>query len=236
MSLLSNAFKEEADNLGLSYENDEAAFKTGLDVLDYANAGKIIVSKTKERIWNPGISAGTVNMIIGLSGSGKMQPDRCKVLSENGFVRIDELNIGDRIYGIDGNLHNILGITVHGMKYVYEIILNDGSKTYCGLEHLWEVEYKSHGKFISKVFSLKEILNRGIYLANGYYKYSIPKYKAMKYSKNYELEIPPYLMGVYLGDAHLGHLCCLFKNLYGLIFHSYSHLLCLHNILVSVFI
>ena len=43
------------------------------------------------------------------------------------------------VYGEDGNLYNVTGIFPQGVKDVYEITFRDGTKTRCGLEHLWRV-------------------------------------------------------------------------------------------------
>ena len=70
MGLLTDKFKESAEELGLSTDNEDIGISTGIDLLDYANASKVELSDGSFLL-NPGISAGSINSLIGLSASGK---------------------------------------------------------------------------------------------------------------------------------------------------------------------
>ena len=70
MGLLTDKFKESAEEVGLSTDNEDIGISTGIDLLDYANASKVELTDGSFLL-NPGISAGSINSLIGLSASGK---------------------------------------------------------------------------------------------------------------------------------------------------------------------
>ena len=49
-------------------------------------------------------------ILTGSIGLGKAQPLNSPVLTENGFKPMKDLTLKDRVFGNDGELHNILGI------------------------------------------------------------------------------------------------------------------------------
>ena len=155
--------------------------------------------------------------LIGESGVGKEQPISEPVLTENGWVKMGDIKVGTKVYGEDGNLYNVTDIYPQGIKDVYQITFRDGTKTRCGLEHLWKVStskqranMREKGNERYKILTLKEILNDYkkfvIYpeKANGghfAYKYSIPINNAIKFNNNAELKLHPYALGLLLGDG-----------------------------------
>lgn len=70
---------------------------------------------------------------------GKEQPYSSRVLTPNGFVKMGSLQKGDLIFGLDGKPAEVLDIFEQGVKDVYELTFDDGSKVKCGLEHLWSL-------------------------------------------------------------------------------------------------
>ncbi len=72
-------------------------------------------------------------------GVGKEQPYSTPTPTPFGYKLFGDLTVGDLIFGDDGNPTKILHIFEQGEKDVYEITFDDGSKTKCGLEHLWKV-------------------------------------------------------------------------------------------------
>lgn len=155
--------------------------------------------------------------LIGESGVGKEQPISEPVLTENGWVKMGDIKIGTKVYGEDGNLYNVTGIFPQGVKDVYQVTFRDGTKTRCGLEHLWKVSTKKQrenmrekGDERYKILTLEEILkDYKDYVispkkANGghfKYKYSVPINSAIKFNNNVELKLHPYALGLLLGDG-----------------------------------
>lgn len=92
--------------------------------------------------------------IAGYAGTGKAQPIDTVVPTFNGFKRLGDLKIGDELYDKQGERTKVLGIYPQGLLDEYEIILEDGRRTYCNEEHLWEFycgEYR-------QVDTLKEMM------------------------------------------------------------------------------
>ena len=156
--------------------------------------------------------------LIGSSGIGKEQPVSEPILTENGWVKMGDIKVGTKVYGEDGNLYNVTGIFPQGVKDVYEITFRDGTKTRCGLEHLWRVStakqranMRKKGDERFKILTLEEILEDYkqyvIYPSktNGTfkYKYSVPINSAIKFNNNVELKLHPYALGLLLGDGGL---------------------------------
>lgn len=146
-------------------------------------------------------------------GLGKEQDVDTLTPTPNGFVRMGDLRIGDDIFGCDGNIYQVEGIFPQGEKDIYEIEFTDGSKTNCGLEHLWFVKDKTafSRKQDWKIMSLKEILERGIEystktskIKRHKYKYRIPICQCVNFKEQKHF-IDPYLLGICIGDASLGN-------------------------------
>lgn len=101
----------------------------------------------------------SVNNFIesGARGLGKAQPLYSKILTSNGFVNMGDIKLGDKVYGDDGETHEVIGVFPQGRKKVYEVVFNDKSKTRCSDEHLWNVKKISGADY--ETLTLNEILN-----------------------------------------------------------------------------
>ena len=135
-------------------------------------------------------------------GYGKEVPDYQLVETINGQVRIDSLNIGDKILGRDGKETTVTAIYPQGIKDIYRITLADGREIECGLEHQWGLYL--HNKTY-KVVTTKDILERGLQI-NGKrarnYKWYLPAINPVEYKKK-NLPIDPYILGCLIGDGTL---------------------------------
>ena len=49
-------------------------------------------------------------LLAGVGGIGKEQPISEPVLTERGWVQMGDIHVGDKVYGEDGNLHNVTGV------------------------------------------------------------------------------------------------------------------------------
>ena len=78
-------------------------------------------------------------LIVGTTGAGKAQPLDCAVLTPSGWRCMGELKVGDFITDPGGKPRRISGIFPRGVLEIYEIILSDGRRTRCSMEHLWRV-------------------------------------------------------------------------------------------------
>lgn len=155
------------------------------------------------------------NCVIGYDmGLGKVQPITEPVLTKEGWRAIGELNINDEIYNSEGSLSKVSGIFPQGTIKNYEVIFSDGSKTYCGEDHLWTVQTtnlraRTPDKYIVK--SLKELIHEGIrdkkwhkrdqrYYYNN--KWFIPIIKPIQWESKDHI-IHPYNLGLLLNNNNL---------------------------------
>lgn len=126
---------------------------------------------------------------------GKAQDLDSIVWDENGKKRFGDLKIGDKIYGDDGELTNVIGIYPKGKKDIYEIEFSDGTTARSCDEHLWGVEKR--GKY--KVLQLSEIMQK-YKTERGDCIYYVGMNEPVNYpSKN--LPIDPYFLGLIIGNG-----------------------------------
>ena len=92
---------------------------------------------------NPGL-----HRFVGINEGGKAQKNSELVLTPEGWTEIGKLKVGDKIFGSDGQEQFVLGVFPQGKKDIYEVEFDDGSKTSCCLDHLWETSsfQERHGK------------------------------------------------------------------------------------------
>lgn len=147
-------------------------------------------------------------VLAGYAGTGKEQNVNCLVQTPQGPKKIGGLMVGDKIFGVDGEIINVDGIYPQGVKESYKITFSDGSTTESGEDHLWEVythKLKQRGES-TITLPLKTIMSGGLTYRYGNikrnYKYSIPLCQPVKYEKK-ELPIHPYLLGMLIGGGNL---------------------------------
>ena len=122
------------------------------------------------------LSHSDCNLIF-LTGSatgGKMQPYDADIITPNGIRKMGDLQVGDVISSVDGNMQTVEEIYEHGMQDVYEVTFDDGRKTECGLEHLWHVSTREEKVRYSdwQVMTLEDIITFRTNFPKG--KVSIP--------------------------------------------------------------
>lgn len=76
-------------------------------------------------------------------GTGKAQPLYSKVLTPNGFVRMGDLKVGDKVFAANGNKSTVTGIFPQGLRKIYEITLENGYKCRASDNHSWLSVYET---------------------------------------------------------------------------------------------
>lgn len=135
--------------------------------------------------------------------SGKGQTLDTKILTENGYVELGSLSVGDEIIGSDGKNTKVLGIFPQGKKDIYEFTFSDGSTVKCDESHLWQVQSGNQRKSTGKhhVLSTIEIID---YMENNNNSLYIPLVKPVHFIPKGKLEVGPYTLGVLIGDGGFG--------------------------------
>ena len=128
------------------------------------------------------------------------QPLYSKVLTPNGWVKIGDLKIGDKVCGTNKSIQTVLGVFDKGEKDVYQITIGKDRKVLCSGDHVWTLK-KIYCKD-KKQYTVNKILEDGITTkSKGAHKYYVP-ISIPEFTKQ-ELPLNPYLIGVLLGDGSL---------------------------------
>lgn len=149
------------------------------------------------------LSHSDCNLIF-LTGSatgGKMQPYDADIITPSGIRKMGDLQVGDVISSVDGNMQTVEEIYEHGMQDVYEVTFDDGRKTECGLEHLWHVSTREEKVKYSdwQVMTLEDIITFRTNFPKG--KVSIPFCEPLNFRSKSELPISPYTLGALIGNG-----------------------------------
>ena len=182
-------------------------------------------------------------LVTAPTGAGKEQWVGAKVSTPFGWSKIGDLRIGELITNTHGTTSEVTGVFPQGEKDVYEITFSDGSKTTCGLEHLWDVRTRSdlHEGRKFKTLTLKEILDRGYKkerVDERYgttqvdLKFHIPGYEPVYYPV-VPVTLDPYLVGALIGDGGLRSKSVVFSNSEGDVVEKVRGLLPKDDVLIK---
>lgn len=131
------------------------------------------------------------NLVVSAStASGKALADYELVLTDSGWKRISELDHNDKVYGSDGQQHNILGIFPQGEKELYQVVLQDGRTIDCSKDHIWKVIDRFNGKESDK--TTQEIIDGFITKKHGkkVSRFVLPTCSPIRYDANDKTKLP----------------------------------------------
>lgn len=148
--------------------------------------------------WN---SAKNINE-LGSRGGGKDLEENTLVYTDNGAVKIKDIQIGDKIFGADGKLTTVIQKRYFTDQLQYKITFADGRSIECGKGHLWTLIKKSGKKFTTELDNIKDNY-QGYLRPNDKkdVKYFVQQTEPLQYSKK-ELLLEPYYLGLWLGDGN----------------------------------
>jgi hypothetical protein len=142
------------------------------------------------------------------------------ILTTNGFKTMGTLNQSDIVYDKDGNECKITGISEIHNNPCMRITFDDNYSIVADEEHRWLVYFQQQHKRKEKVMTTIELYE---YLKkySGIKRYSmvIPKIeinKPLNTRRNKDIDIDPYVFGVWLGDGNTA--CAYVTNMYDEIF------------------
>ncbi|MFN8151211.1 MAG: PhoH family protein [Solirubrobacterales bacterium] len=131
---------------------------------------------------------------------GRAQPLSRKVLTPEGFIRMQHLRVGDLVIGSDGMPTPVLGIYPQGGKEVFRLKAQDGAETVCCGEHLWHVYTASdrrRGK-PGRVVETQEMI--GNLRTAHRHRFELPVTQAVHMTPR-DVPLDPYALGLLLGDG-----------------------------------
>ena len=137
------------------------------------------------------------------TGSGKEHPLTTLILTPEGFIKMGDIKIGQKVISEEGKPCNVIGVFPQGRKDVYRVTFKDNTSVKCGKEHLWKIRTYNMRKNNTpyKIMTLSEILKLPLKY-EGAYNLRIPLTKPIVFKENFSgLPIHPYVLGALLGDG-----------------------------------
>ena len=155
-----------------------------------------------DRVLGNGMVQGSVILIGGNPGQGKMQPLTSKVLTPGGWSTMGQMVVGAQVIGADGKPTRVVAVHPNGVRDVYKVRLSDGGETLCGSEHLWQTRTRNQrvNRSAGSVKTTKQLIET-LKLEGGRLNHSIPYAEPARFSAKAPLPLQPYVMGMYLADG-----------------------------------
>lgn len=162
---LLSALKEN-DKKNLFKTNLITAFhKTGFHLYDYYLGSLVNIHDKKGNFIRQeprvGQAAGTFNMFVGGSGSGKALPNNTLIpspaMNGMGHIEMEDIKVGDIVFGDDGKPTEVIGVYPQGKKKCYKMYFHDGRTAISSEDHLWNVigaERKQYTFDTKKIYEL----------------------------------------------------------------------------------
>ncbi|MGE3272569.1 MAG: DnaB-like helicase C-terminal domain-containing protein, partial [Chloroflexota bacterium] len=128
---------------------------------------------------------------------GKAQPLDAQVLTDDGWRRMGDLSLGDRLASVDGEPSRVTGIFPQGERQVYRVTFSDGRSTECCDEHLWKVMYRDWpAPRVVNTAKLREMLTRKRYQHRLWIETP-----SGDFGHEATLPLDPWMLGLLLGDG-----------------------------------
>ena len=127
------------------------------------------------------------------------------VVTPEGYKPIGNIKVGDLVATPKGTFTKVLGVYPQGKKDIYRIWFDNEKYIDCEYEHLWEVKTRDDRRRnkSARVIKTGDMLKNYRVESGKRANYSISKTKPVMFPKK-ELNINPYVMGIYLGDGYCG--------------------------------
>lgn len=176
----------------LNSENNILGLPTGLPSLDQ---------------WLSGLVGGRLYIIGARPAMGKGIPLDCNILTPTGWVKNKDIKLGDMVVGRDGKPTKVIGIYPQPLQDCYKLTLKDGREIICDAPHEWTVYSSRWGE--ERTLTTEELYNK-LQLVRYQNRISLPRFTG-DYGVEKDFVIPPYIMGVLIGDGCLTRGLCYCK-------------------------
>lgn len=104
-------------------------------------------SEIDESIPGGGMRPGQVAMALGKSGTGKALALSARLLASDGWIRMGDIKEGDRLIDpADGSECSVTAVYPQGVRQMYRVHFNDGTRVDCDIDHLWRVRLRGDWK------------------------------------------------------------------------------------------
>ena len=128
---------------------------------------------------------------------GKLIIDSTPVFTTRGWVKHGDLKSGDYVFGLDGKPTQVVAVSPPSIADI-EVETMEGEVIKCHRNHEWVVYNRSRGEYMTLEASYflehkPWISNRCVYM--------LPPRPVLETKPRKDLTIPPYALGVWLGDG-----------------------------------
>lgn len=154
-------------------------------------------------------------LFAGKWGCGKALPLDSNILGPDGYFKMKDAKVGMKVWGEDGELHNIVGVFPQGVKEMYRIHFSDNTYTDCCIDHLWTMRSQqcsiTNGPHQWFTQSVRWLLQQDLWTSyreddkghkNNNRKFRIPVVTALNIPEK-ELPVNPYLLGQFIADGSI---------------------------------
>ena len=121
----------------------------------------------------------------------------CNILTPTGWVKNRDIKLGDTVIGRDGKPTKVIGVYPQPLQDCYKITLKDGREVICDAPHEWTVYSSKWGR--ERTFTAEELYQK-LQCARYQKRISLPRFTG-DYGIEKDFVIPPYIMGVLIGDG-----------------------------------
>jgi hypothetical protein len=130
------------------------------------------------------------------------------VLTPKGWVKIENLKVGDQVFDGLGNITYVIGVYPQGKRKIYRFTFDDGSFVDADEEHLWVTIRRHTSKIFSKgdrhILTTKQMLEQRGSKPSAQNRWRIPCSPVLQIEPK-PVQIDPYTMGAILGDGGFSH-------------------------------
>ena len=146
-------------------------------------------------------------LFTGGAGTGKAQPLYSKVLTPNGFIEMKDVEVGTKVIGCDGEVHNVTATYDRGTRDIYELTFIDNTKVRCCDEHLWNFLNNDYSQYTVELNTLfNKPLCHNCVDTNGksydVWNYAVPIAKPTKFAEK-AVTVPPYVLGFLIQEPKI---------------------------------
>lgn len=131
----------------------------------------------------------------------------CNILTPSGWVKNRDIKLGDTVIGRDGKPTKVVGVYPQPLQDCYKITLKDGREVICDAPHEWTVYSSKWRK--ERTFTTEELYQK-LQCVGYKNRISLPRFTG-DYGIEKDFIIPPYIMGVLIGDGCLTRGMCYCK-------------------------
>ncbi len=133
----------------------------------------------------------------------KPQPLTSLIKTPDGWTKMGDIKVGDRVCTPDGGTANVDGVYPKGKHQIFEVTFADGRRTHCTIDHLWKVYHENwirnwKGEKVSNPWKIKSLAEIIEHPSDRPFYVPLPE---PVYGTVSDLPIDPYVLGCLLGDG-----------------------------------